>query len=76
VDYALAWRRACYEGDFAWLNHVSAGYAAGDEWGCIGAWFSGRWYDGEPDRDHSGSRWYIRAVQRHLDRRTWERADF
>ena len=71
VDFALAWRRACYEGYISWLNHVQpgAGYAAGDEWGCVGFWYSGRWKD-------AGALHYIADVQRHLAQRTWERSDF
>ncbi|HSP80151.1 MAG TPA: hypothetical protein VLQ93_16590 [Myxococcaceae bacterium] len=78
VDYALAWRRACYEGDFTWMNGPGkrGGYAAGDEWGCIGAWFSGDWYDGDPSVPYSGARPYIEQVQRHLTERTWTQADF
>lgn len=63
VDYAMAWLRACYEGSFVWL--ADQGYRAGDEWGCIGAWFSGEWYD-----DGAGD--YIAEVRGHLIERTWE----
>src|SRR5262249_18015308 len=42
VDYAMAVRRACFEGKETWLGN---GYAAGDLWGCIGRWFSGGWHD-------------------------------
>jgi hypothetical protein len=67
VDYALAWLRACYEGAFA--HWMGAGYGAGDEWGCVGAWYSGRWYD-------SGAARYIEGVKQHLEERAWTRADF
>jgi len=63
VDYAMAWLRACYEGHFHWLD--DQGYEAGDEWGCIGAWFSGEWWD-------RGADGYVDEVRRHLDDRTWE----
>jgi len=78
VDYALAWRRACYEGTFTWMNGSSklGGYAGGDEWGCVGAWYSGDWYDGSPDVAYSGARWYIERVKARLAERTWEREDF
>lgn len=67
VDYSLAWLRACYEGAFGhWLEN---GYAAGDEWGCVGAWFSGNWYD-------SGARHYIEGVRQHLAKREWKQSDF
>jgi hypothetical protein len=64
LDYALAWRRACYEGLFAaggWLPARSRG----DLWGCVGLWFSGRW--------HAGSTAYVRAVRRALRERPWAR---
>lgn len=67
VDYALAWLRACYEGAFDhWMGN---GYRAGDEWGCVGAWYSGNWYD-------SGARQYIGGVRQHLAERAWARAGF
>lgn len=78
VDYSLAWRRACYEGEFTWLNGSSkgGGYAKGDEWGCVGAWFSGDWYDGDENVPYSGALPYIKEVKRRLAERTWARADF
>ncbi|MEM9566115.1 MAG: hypothetical protein AAGA93_26075 [Actinomycetota bacterium] len=63
VDYAMAWLRACYEGSFTWLE--AEGYEVGDEWGCVGAWFSGHWYD-------EGAERYIAEVRGHLTERTWE----
>lgn len=67
VDYALAWLRACYEGAFGhWMGN---GYGAGDEWGCVGAWYSGNWYD-------SGAEDYIEGVKRHLADRIWMRGEF
>jgi autotransporter family porin len=71
VDAALAARRNCFEGDETWLNTVERGkdYAAGDIWGCVGLWFSGRWYT--PD-----SISYISAVQDDYNNRTWESSDF
>ena len=63
VDYAMAWLRACYEGSFTWLE--AEGYRVGDEWGCVGAWFSGHWYD-------EGAERYIAEVRGHLEDRTWE----
>ncbi|MEO5724873.1 MAG: sigma-70 family RNA polymerase sigma factor, partial [Ilumatobacteraceae bacterium] len=71
LDSALAARRNCFEGYDTWFNDVPRGrqYAAGDIWGCVGAWFSGRWYtDGAGD--------YIAAVQDYLNRRVWESPDF
>lgn len=48
LDVAMAARRNCFEGNETWLNTVERGrqYAAGDIWGCVGVWFSGRWYAG------------------------------
>jgi autotransporter family porin len=67
LDYALAWLRACYEGAFGhWLAN---GYAKGDEWGCVGAWYSGEWYD-EAATD------YIREVKAYLVARVWKEPDF
>ena len=62
VDYALAWLRACFEGEFTWFE--SADYAPGEEWGCVGAWFSGLWWDQSAIR-------YIGEVQSHLAERSW-----
>ena len=64
VDYALAWRRACFEGEFPWLRETNPAYDAGDEWGCIGAWYSGRWYDAQ-------ARGYIARVRKHLAEQSW-----
>ena len=64
VTYAI-WR-ACYEGRETWLNDVERGrqYGAGDVWGCVGRWFSGRWYT-------QASNEYVGAVQDYLNRRIW-----
>jgi autotransporter family porin len=71
VDYTYAIWRSSYEGDLDWLNTVDRGatYAAGDEWGCVGAWFSGRWHT-QPAED------YIAAVQNYFDRRIWTTHSF
>jgi hypothetical protein len=48
ADTAYAVWRACYEGYEWWLSNQSDpghSYQAGDAWGCIGRWYSGRWYD-------------------------------
>jgi autotransporter family porin len=63
VDYALGMRRACYEGSIAFLNN---GYRAGDEWGCVGYWFSGVWYAG-------GAQNYIGLIQKHLANKEWNK---
>ena len=67
LDVALnAWRN-CFDGKDTWLNDVERGrqYGAGDAWGCIGKWFSGRWYTGPAQT-------YINDVQDYLDQRIWE----
>lgn len=61
VDYTLAVRRACFEGKDTWLGN---GYTAGDEWGCIGRWFSGAWHD-------AGAEGYISLVKQHLTNKDW-----
>lgn len=54
VAYGALWQRACVDGDFGWLGSdyqsTVANYASGTNAtrlheGCIGAWFSGNWYD-------------------------------
>jgi len=66
VDYAMAWKRACFEGSFEWLQTEGREpYGAGNEMGCTGAWFSGEWWD-EPAID------YVDDVKFHLASRTWE----
>jgi autotransporter family porin len=71
LDVAFAIWRSCFEGTETWLNTVERGhdYGAGDVWGCVGRWFSGRWYT-EPAVA------YIEAVQDYLNRRIWTTSDF
>ena len=61
----------CFEGMDTWMNDVERGreYSAGDLWGCLGAWFSGRWYTGGADE-------YIAAVQSYLAQRVWTTSGF
>jgi hypothetical protein len=66
VDAALAARRNCFEGNETWLG---GSYGPGDIWGCVGLWFSGRWYD-------AGANTYIAAVKDWLIQRIWETPDF
>ena len=45
VDYVGSYLRGCYEGWQHWLRETGTPtYAAGDMWGCVGAWFSGDWH--------------------------------
>jgi hypothetical protein len=69
VGYAI-WRW-CFEGKETWLNDVERGrqYAAGDTWGCVGRWFSGRWYT-------QAANDYIARVKDYLNRRIWTTSDF
>jgi hypothetical protein len=69
VDYALANRRLCYEGKETWMRQFNAAYGAGDLWGCIGRWYSGRWHD-------AGAETYIQRVRATLSSRTWATAGF
>jgi hypothetical protein len=66
VDYYGANLRSIYGGLYAWLNQVPHGrqYRAGDVWGSVGEWASGRWYEGD-------SQWYSGWVQRRMRERTW-----
>jgi hypothetical protein len=48
ADYYGAIVRSYYDGTQTWLNTVSGngrGYGAGDLWGSVGYWASGRWHD-------------------------------
>jgi len=71
ADYTYAAWRSCFDGDETWFNQFERGgtYVAGDLWGCIGAWFSGRWRVPRALE-------YIDAVQGYLDERVWEQDYF
>jgi hypothetical protein len=57
ADYWGASIRGCYEGWESWLKQTGTGtYAAGDIWGCIGAWYAGAWHSPAADE-------YIAKVQ-------------
>lgn len=60
VDYALGWLRSCYEG---WMSHWLPRTARGDEWGCVGLWYSGEW--------KRGSREYLADVRRNMRVKPW-----
>lgn len=66
VDVGFAILRSCFEGNETWLNTVERGreYAAGDLVGCMGRWFSGRWYT-------QGANDYIARVKDYLRQRIW-----
>jgi hypothetical protein len=71
ADLAYAIWRTCFEGYEEWLNTVDRGqtYAAGDAWGCVGRWFSGRWHEATGDQ-------YVGRVRGYLAQRIWETAAF
>jgi autotransporter family porin len=71
ADYTYAQWRACFEGQEGWLNTVdhTGTYAAGDLWGCIGVWYSGRWYTSAADG-------YMSKVQGYLSQRVWAQPGF
>jgi len=59
VDLFLAEMRGCYDGMEPYLGNTR-----GDEWGCIGSWFSGAWRT-------SSSLNYISKVQGALNNKAW-----
>ena len=59
VDLFLAEMRGCYDGMEPYLGNTR-----GDEWGCIGSWFSGAWRT-------SSSLGYISKVQASLNNKAW-----
>jgi hypothetical protein len=68
VDYLASQLRGCYNGWEYWLKD-SGGYAAGDMWGCVGAWYAGDWHSA----DANG---YISRVRGELTNVTWLEADW
>jgi autotransporter family porin len=72
LDYIFGLRRVCFEGwDLSQGARAAGGraYSANDYWGCVGAHFSGQWYD-------AGANVYINAVKQELANRAWTRPDF
>ncbi|MEO6125853.1 MAG: hypothetical protein ABIR32_19305 [Ilumatobacteraceae bacterium] len=71
LDYTYSRWRACFEGSETWFNDFERGsqYAAGDAWGCVGAWFAGRWRTAPAVR-------YISEVQDYLVKRIWATPEF
>lgn len=63
--------RRCFNGEYGWLNDVEhvGTYAAGDMWGCVGMWFSGRWHTPPAEE-------YIARVKDYLARKVWTTSDF
>jgi hypothetical protein len=71
ADLAYGIWRACFDGYETWLNTVEQGqrYAAGDAWGCVGRWFSGRWHTAAGDT-------YVTKVRDYLAQRIWQQPSF
>lgn len=71
ADLAYAIWRGCFEGYERWLNDEERGraYGPGDQWGCVGRWFSGRWHTADSED-------YTAKVEDYLGRRIWETGDF
>lgn len=72
VDYSSAWLRACFDGYDTWLDEdpeSTRPYLPGDLWGCVGAWYSGKWHD-------SGAETYITSVRGHLASKEWLKKSF
>jgi autotransporter family porin len=80
ADYWGAHLRACYDGAFydgsPWLYNgqtIAQVIAANGQdyalWGCVGSWFSGRWYD-------SGAQQYISTVQGYYQSKPWLKPGF
>jgi hypothetical protein len=73
ADYYGGIIRSYYDGKETWLNTVSAEngapYAAGDLWGSIGAWASGRWHDAHAEE-------YVAAAKGYLASKPWLTPEF
>jgi autotransporter family porin len=72
VDYYGASQRYYLNGCADWMDDQRGNgrsYSSGDQWGSVGAWFSGRWYDYRAED-------YIAAIKRELSSRKWENAGF
>ena len=70
ADYWGASIRGCYEGWEWWLKQTGTGtYAAGDLWGCIGAWYAGAWHS-------PAANTYISKVQNAESSLIWLTAPF
>jgi len=70
ADYYGGIMRAYYDGQMGWLNNPDVRpdngrrYKAGDFWGSVGAWVSGRWHTQQNAE-------YVAFVKGHLRDRTW-----
>ncbi|HKE64908.1 MAG TPA: hypothetical protein VKB59_09720 [Micromonosporaceae bacterium] len=71
ADLAYGIWRTCFDGYETWLNSVDHGqqYQAGDAWGCVGRWFSGRWHTSASDS-------YVTKVKQYESEQIWKTPDF
>jgi hypothetical protein len=71
ADYWGAYIRGCYEGWAYWLRKRTGPgtYAAGQLWGCVGAWYSGAWRN-------PAANTYIAHVKTEEQHHTWLTASF
>ncbi len=70
LDASLLVHRVCFEGYTTWLRNIGyTSYAAGDEWGCVGQWYSGNWHD-------VGAQTYIAKVQGYMATKPWTQPGF
>ncbi len=71
ADVAYAIWRSCYDGYETWLNTVThvGTYRGGDQWGCVGRWFAGRWHT-------TPAQQYIAKVKLYLREHIWTTPDF
>lgn len=82
VDYTLAVRRQCYEGKIDWLNDRDVRkengkrYTKGDEWGCMGFWYSGRWYDQEAKKYLNKKSELGDGVRNIYNKKPWKKLNF
>jgi autotransporter family porin len=59
--------RSCFDGKEEWLrSNGFPKYSPGDEWGCVGKWFSGGWWDSDAVE-------YVDSVKNILVNKTWQR---
>ena len=56
-------------------NRSHGAYQAGNIWGCVGAWYSGNWFDGSAANPHSGEG-YIHLAQYWEQRQPWLQPGF
>ncbi|HEX3738078.1 MAG TPA: hypothetical protein VHV53_11090 [Solirubrobacterales bacterium] len=73
ADYYGGIIRSYYDGEETWLNTVAAEngapYSAGDLWGSVGAWASGRWHNARSEE-------YVAAVKADLASKPWLQSYF